>query len=251
MQNEPSNLEGFLLINKPKDISSFDCIRHIKKILKQKIKIGHTGTLDNFANGLLIICIGKAATKFSGTLTNLDKEYIVKAKLGELTDTLDHTGKIVEQIDTNNLKISHLDIKKAIEKLGKEYFQIPPIYSALKHEGISLYKLARNKKLDSAQLEKIVEQKSRKVILHEIDLIEFYAPFFTIKTTVSKGTYVRSLANDIAQILKIPATTYELERTKIGPFDIKESVELKNLQDIDDIKKHLCPVEKVKEKFIF
>lgn len=250
MQKEQNNLEGFLLINKPKDISSFDCIRHIKKILKQKIKIGHTGTLDNFANGLLIICIGKAATKFSGTLTNLDKEYIVKAKLGELTDTLDNTGKVIEQIDINNLKISNLDIKKAIEKLGKEYLQVPPIYSALKHEGTSLYKLARNKKLDTAQLEKIVEQKSKKVTLHEIELIDFETPFFTIKTTVSKGTYVRSLANDIAQILKIPATTYELERTKIGPFNIKESIELKNLQSIDDIKSHLIPIEKIKEKFI-
>lgn len=250
MQKEQNNLEGFLLINKPKDISSFDCIRHIKKILKQKIKIGHTGTLDNFASGLLIICIGKAATKFSGTLTNLDKEYVVKAKLGELTDTLDHTGKIIEQININNLKISQLDIQKAIEKLGKEYLQVPPIYSALKHEGTSLYKLARNKILDSAQLEKIVEQKSRKVLLHEINLIDFDAPFFTIKTTVSKGTYVRSLANDIAQILKTPATTYELERTKVGPFNIKESVELKNLKDIDNIKSHLCPIEKIKEKFI-
>ncbi len=236
---------GFLIINKPIDITSFDCIRHIKKILKQKIKIGHTGTLDDFATGLLIICIGKEATKFSNTLLNLDKEYIVKAKLGELTDTLDLTGKIIEQ--KNALKITKANLQKAIEKLGKSYMQIPPIYSALKYKGKPLYKLIRGKKLNKKKLEEIVKQKARKITIHKIKLIDFDYPFFTIKTIVSKGCYIRSLANDIAQILKVPATTYELTRTKIGKIDLKNAINLINIKTVLNIKNNLISPEKLLE----
>lgn len=235
MQN--NNLSGFIFINKPKNISSFDCIRYIKKILKQKIKIGHTGTLDNFATGLLIICIGREATKNINSFMNLDKEYIFSAKLGELTDTLDHTGKIIEQ--KNKFKISKNDLENAIAALGKSYTQIPPIYSALKHKGKSLYKLARNNKLSEKELEKIAEQKKRIIKIYNIDLLNFDFPYFEIKTCVSKGTYIRSLANDISQKIKIPSTTYKLERTKIGNFSIKNSINLYDLKTVDDIKNNL------------
>lgn len=247
MQKEQiNNLTGFLLINKPKDISSFDCIRHIKKSLKQKIKIGHTGTLDNFATGLLIICLGRNATKLVPQLSNFDKEYLVTAKLGELTNTLDHTGVIIEKPDISELNISKKDLQNAIETIGKEYLQTPPIYSALKFQGTSLYKLARNKIMEQKDLEEIIKQKARPVQIHKLELLNFNSPFFTFKTTVSKGTYIRSLANDIAQILNIPATTYELERTKIGKFDLKKAVNLNALKTLDDIANILISLEEIK-----
>ena len=243
---EKNNLVGFLLVNKPENISSYDCIRYIKKIVKEKIKIGHTGTLDNFATGLLIICIGKPATKFSGTLTNLDKEYIIKAKLGELTDTLDCTGKVLEKTELPS--ITEKDLLSAIKKLGKSYIQVPPIYSALKYKGKPLYHLARTKKIDPQKLEEIVKEKGRKVLIHNLELLEFDPPFFTIKAHVSKGTYARSLANDIAQILKVPATTYELQRTKIGELQIQNSINLNEINSVQDIVSNCISIEEIQQK---
>ena len=237
-------LEGFILINKPPGISSFDCIRHLKKIIKnKKIKIGHTGTLDNFACGLLIICIGRKATKFAGTLTDMDKKYLVKAKLGELTDTLDLTGTICATQDL--IAASKEDLSRGIKQLGNSYTQIPPIYSALKHQGKNLYELARKQKMDTATLEAIVKAKSRQVLLHEIELLDFDPPFFTFIAHVSKGTYIRSLANDIAQNLALNATTYELTRTEVGPFKLEKATALQDLQTIEDIQKNLIAVESI------
>jgi tRNA pseudouridine55 synthase len=244
--NKNNKLVGFLLVNKPENISSYDCIRHIKKIIKEKIKIGHTGTLDNFATGLLIICIGKVATKFAGTLTNLDKEYVIKAKLGELTDTLDCTGKVIEKIEIPSITTSNL--QDAIKKLGKSYIQVPPIYSALKYKGKPLYHLARTKKIDPQKLEEIVKEKGRKVLIHSLELLEFDPPFFTIKAHVSKGTYARSLANDIAQILKVPATTYKLQRTKIGELQIQDAINLNKIISLQDIETNLISIEEIKQK---
>ncbi|MCK4651311.1 tRNA pseudouridine(55) synthase TruB [Candidatus Babeliales bacterium] len=239
-ETNTENFHGFLLINKPENYSSFDCIRYLKRILNQKIKIGHTGTLDNFATGLLIICLGRNATKISNDLLNLDKEYIVTAKFGELTDTLDKTGKIIEQKNTNFL--SKKDFEKAIKKLGKNYTQTPPIYSALKYKGISLYKLAREKKWDTQTLEKITKYKKRKISIYNIELLNFNNPFFTIKTTVSKGTYIRSLSNDLSQLLSVPATTYQLQRTKIGPIKLKNSINLEKIKNLENIKENIISI---------
>jgi len=227
---------GFLPVNKPTGISSFDCIRHIKKFLGKKTKIGHCGTLDNFASGLIIICISRQATKLVDTLMNLDKTYIVKAKLGELTDTLDYTGEIIKTKDIKN--INQETLEKSIQDLGNEYEQIPPIYSALKYKGKPLYKLARNKKIETDELETIILSKKKLVQLYEIKLLEFKPPFFSIKTKVSKGTYVRSLMNDIAQNLGNFATCHELERTAIGPLTLENTINLRNIENLEIIKKH-------------
>jgi tRNA pseudouridine55 synthase len=245
MPNEITTLEGFILINKPPDISSFDCIRHLKRIIKnKKIKIGHTGTLDNFACGLLIICTGRKATKFAGTLTDMDKKYLVKAKLGELTDTLDLTGKVCA---TQPLlaSVSSETLRKAIIELGNSYVQTPPIYSALKHHGRNLYELARKQKMETSALEEIARSKSRQVLLHKIELFDFNPPFFAFEAHVSKGTYIRSLANDIAQKLDLYATTYELTRTEVGPFKLEKATALNDLQSIEGIQKNLIRVEDV------
>jgi len=247
-------MTGYLLINKsafakasadrPENITSFQCVNHIKKIIRQatkeKIKIGHAGTLDPFATGLLIICVGRQATKKISNFLNLDKTYLVKAKLGELTDTLDKTGAIVEEEkEQTSPAISKNALEGAIRALGAEYVQTPPIYSALKHEGQPLYKLAREKSVDQSKLEEIIKSKSRVVKLYKVELLEYEPPFFTFIAHVSKGTYIRSLANDIAKLAGSCATTYELERTKIGDFSVKDAVSLDKIKTIEDIKKYL------------
>ncbi len=245
---------GFLVINKPTEITSFDCIRKIKKLFvntntKSKIKIGHTGTLDDFAQGLLIICIGRQATRYVRDLMRIKKEYIVKAKLGELTDSLDLTGNIVQSSEhTPNLKITANDIKKAITELGSSYEQTPPVYSALKHKGKPLYDLVRNQKLAQEKLEKIIKTKKRTVFLYEFELLEFDAPYFTFRALVSKGTYVRSLANDIAKKLGTHATTYELTRSKIGNIWFDDAVDINNIKTLTDIKNNLWDLKKIQEK---
>jgi tRNA pseudouridine55 synthase len=233
MQN--NEITGVLLINKPAGITSYDCIRHIKRVLKPiKTKIGHAGTLDPFASGLLIVCIGRQATKNISNLLIQDKEYVVTAKLGELTDTLDLTGNILQNIDLTS-SFTKQKLQEVFDNFERSYEQIPPIYSALKFEGQPLYELARNNKISQEELEKITEAKKRTVLIHSLDLLDFNLPFFTFKAHVSKGTYIRSLANDIAQQLGSVATTYELCRTKIGEFKLEDAVSLEELKTMQDL----------------
>ncbi len=236
------NQTGFLLINKPKGYSSFGCIKHIRKIIeatKKDIKIGHAGTLDNFATGLLIIAIGRDSTKTINNLSNQNKEYIATGKIGELTDTLDLTGNILEK---NNIEVSKKDITNILKNFTKNYIQTPPIYSALKFNGKNLYKLARKKMVSDKELEKIISTKKRTVSIHKISLIDYKYPFFTIKTNVSKGTYIRSLINDIAKRLGSCATCYELTRTKIGNISLDQAIELNNLKTIEDLENNLMDI---------
>lgn len=245
MIKEPNPFSGFLLINKPAGPTSFDCIRRLKKILKMKTKIGHAGTLDDFASGLLIIGIGRDATRLIGKLMNLDKAYVVKARLGELTDSLDLTGSILETQELPPL--TYKDFEQAIKALGKSYEQIPPIYSALKHKGKPLYQLARHSKMSDEKLTEIAKTKSRTVTLHDLQLLDYQEPFFTVEAHVSKGTYIRSLAEDIAQKLGLHATTYELARTKIGALELKKALKLEDMETLADIEKHVMSVEMLQE----
>jgi tRNA pseudouridine55 synthase len=235
---------GYLLINKPKEYTSYDCIRHLKKIIRMKEKIGHAGTLDPFATGLLIIAIGKNATKNINLLSDSNKEYIATGKLGILTDTLDLTGATIEE---KQKEISKENLIESINSFEGQYNQTPPIYSALKHRGEALYNLARNKNISEEELLKIIKDKTRIVFIPNIELIEYSPPTFKIKTTVSKGTYIRSLINDIAKKLDTVAICTELIRTKIGNFALEESVNLENLKTIEDINKNIIPVEKMIE----
>ncbi|MFH1831196.1 MAG: tRNA pseudouridine(55) synthase TruB [bacterium] len=242
MQNNQSS--GFLIINKPIAVSSFDCVKRIKKKYSKNTKIGHTGTLDNEASGLLIICAGREATRSVPLFMNLNKEYVIKAKLGELTETLDYSGKIVQE--TNNLIITRQEIEQAIKDLGSSYMQTPPVYSALKHQGEPLYKLARHKIIEHSQIEEIAKTKQREVQILNIELLDFTLPFFIFKVTVSKGTYIRSLANDIAQKANTVATTYELTRTKIGNCSLETAFELDKIVANDDISGYLVTLEELK-----
>ncbi|MCK4264955.1 tRNA pseudouridine(55) synthase TruB [Candidatus Babeliales bacterium] len=240
---ENNNFAGLLLINKPKGISAFGCIRVSERLLPRKTKIGHTGTLDKEANGLMIICIDRSVTKLIDEILNLDKMYKVTAKLGELTTTLDSAGEIIETKSISS--ITKDSLKRAVINLGKEYKQTPPVYSALKYKGRSLYKLARHKEVSLEELAKITSEKERLVKLYDIKILDINLPFFTFECHVSKGTYVRSLANDIAQQLKTYATTYELTRTQIGCFKLEDAVALDEIQLLEDIKTNLIPLNMI------
>ena len=237
---------GFLLINKPCGISSYGCIGHIKRILKQKIKIGHAGTLDPFASGLLVVAIGREATRLVSQVMVMEKTYVATGKCGELTDTLDLTGIVVA---TSAIIPTEQDIQKAIASFGSSYEQTPPLYSALKHQGDRLYDLVRRGTVSANDLQAVAETKKRTVQFYEFSLISYQAPFFTIKARVSHGTYVRTLINDIAVRAGSCATTHALERTAIGHFDVAQAVTLNNLNTIEDINRLIIPVSSITQQF--
>jgi len=223
-------LEGFLLIDKPANITSFDCIRHIKKFVAKKIKISHMGTLDPFATGLIILGFGKA-TKRSGSFLALDKEYVAQGKMGVLTETLDLTGKVA----ATSRVLTKEELEQSIISFGNKYLQTPPIYSALKFKGDRLYNLARKSKLSPEELNQIVADKAREINIYDLRLIDYNEPYFSIKAHTSHGTYIRSLVNDIAIKAGSLATTYQLRRTKIGPFLVSNAIELYSLKCDQDV----------------
>jgi tRNA pseudouridine55 synthase len=209
---------GFILINKPAGITSHDVVDKLREITKIK-KIGHAGTLDPFATGLLILGIGREFTKKLSVFQKKNKEYIAILKLGAESDTFDKEGKIVEK------KVEKIPERKEIEEVLKSFFgeieQIPPAFSAKKIKGKKLYELAR-KGIK-------VEPKPQKVKIYEISILEYNFPYLKIKVKCSSGTYIRSLANDIGKKLGCGAYVEDLMRTKIGEFSIENAVELSKL----------------------
>ena len=218
-------MNGVLLIDKPKGITSRDVVNNVIKKLSTK-KVGHTGTLDPLATGVLIVCVGKA-TKLVKYLTSKEKEYIATVELGTKTDTLDNTGNILEE------KVSIIDKDKIIKVLDSfkgKYEQEVPIYSAVKVNGKKLYEYARNnEKVDLPKRE--IEVKSIELV-SEVEYTN-NKTIFKFRCTVSKGTYIRSLINDIATRLDTIGTMTDLRRTKQGNFSIDNCI---NIDDIDSNK---------------
>ena len=210
-------MNGIIIVNKEKDYTSRDVVNIISKTLGTK-KVGHTGTLDPLATGVLVITVGKC-TKLTDFLTSNYKEYIAEFELGYLTDTLDNTGKVLK---TSNTKVSKEKIIKVINSFKKEYNQQVPIYSAVKINGKKLYDYARN------NIE--VELPSRIVDIKEIEVINIDKTI-TIRCLVSKGTYIRSLIRDIGNELNTYATMTNLIRTKQGNFKIENSYTLENIKN--------------------
>jgi tRNA pseudouridine55 synthase len=204
-------------LNKPKDISSQKAVTRVKQIFAAE-KAGHSGTLDPIATGVLLVCLN-GATKIARFLTDLDKEYLVRLKLGERTDTHDSTGKIVEKKSCYLLKESC--IYEAVNKFKGRIKQTPPMYSAIKIEGQRLYKLAR--------MGKDVERPERTINIYQIDIIYFNPPFLDLKISCSKGTYVRTLCDDIGKALGSGAHMVSLKRTRIGNFSIEDSSPMEDL----------------------
>ncbi len=212
------NMNGVLIINKPKDYTSRDVINKLNKLLGTK-KIGHTGTLDPLATGVLVIAIG-SYTKLVNELTSLDKEYIAEIKLGIKTDTGDITGNILEESNNNN--ITKENIINIFNNFPKEYEQTVPKYSAVKINGKKLYEYAREN-ID-------IELPKRMVNIYSLELLEFNNDIIKFKTKVSKGTYIRSLIEDLCYKLNVIGTMNSLVRTKQGRFNIVDAL---NLEDIN------------------
>lgn len=219
-------MDQLLVVNKPEGFTSRDVVNKLSKILNTK-KIGHTGTLDPIATGVLVCLTGKY-TKLVDLLTALDKEYIAEIKLGIKTDTGDITGNV---IDTSNKVILKNDILDVIKKFPKKYLQTVPKYSAVKINGKKLYEYARE------NIE--IELPKREVNIYNLELISFNEDIIKIKTKVSKGTYIRSLIEDICEMLGTVGCMKSLVRTYQGIFGIDEAYTLDDIQNNNFIGKNI------------
>ena len=212
-------MEGIIVVNKPKGITSFDVIRKLKKILKTK-KIGHTGTLDPLATGVMLMCVGKA-TKLASDLEAKDKVYIADFDIGYATDTYDIEGK---KIAENIIEVSKENLEQSIKKFIGNIKQVPPMYSAIKIDGNKLYHLAR-KGIE-------VERPERDITIEYINLLDFKDNKAKIETKVSKGCYIRSLIYDIGQDLGTYATMTALQRKQVGDYSLENSYSLEQIEEM-------------------
>ncbi len=221
-------MDKVIIFNKPKGLTSQQSVSKIKKILQVK-KAGHAGTLDPMATGVLLVCINEA-TKITPFLMELEKEYLFKARFGISTDTYDSEGKILRVID--KFKLHRQALEEILKNFTGEIMQTPPMYSAVKVDGKPLHELAR-KGIE-------IERKPKKVVIYSIDIESFEPPFVTFRVVCSKGTYVRSLCNDIGQKLGMGAHIVELTRTRVGQFKIEEAFDLEDLKSLspDSIQSH-------------
>lgn len=215
-------MNGIVCINKPKGITSFDVVRKLKRILKEK-RIGHTGTLDPLATGVMIICVGKA-TKLVQDLESGEKDYVAHFDLGYKTDTYDKEGKIIAEKSFEAISLEELE--KVLENFRGEIKQVPPMYSALKVDGKRLYDLARQ------GIE--IERKERDVEIKKLSILEFNGKSGKLHCTVSKGTYIRSLIFDIGETLETYATMTDLIRTRVGDTDIKDCFLLEQCEELGE-----------------
>ena len=207
-------INGIVNIYKEKGYTSHDVVAVLRKVVGQK-KIGHTGTLDPDATGVLPVCLGRA-TKVCELLTDHDKTYEALLLLGKSTDTQDISGEVLEEKDPAHL--TEEEVRSCIESFIGEYDQVPPMYSALKVNGKKLYELAREGKT--------VERKSRRVQIHGIRIVEMNLPHVRMEVDCSKGTYIRTLCHDIGEKLQVGGCMEELERTKVGRFLKEDAVTL-------------------------
>jgi tRNA pseudouridine55 synthase len=213
-------MEGFLYVDKPEGWTSFDVVNYVRKMVAnlenkkpRNVKVGHTGTLDPAATGLLVLCVGKNYTKKVPELIKQDKTYEVEITLGKTSTTADKEGVITV---TSTKKPSFKEIEKAVESFIGEIDQLPPIYSAIKIDGKRAYDLARSGKK--------VEMQSRKVNIISIVDIRYEYPVISFKTRVGSGTYIRSLAVDIGEKLGTGAYMSNLKRTSIGDVTIEQAL---------------------------
>lgn len=212
-------INGVINVYKEKGFTSHDVVAKLRGILGQK-KIGHTGTLDPDAEGVLPVCLGRA-TKLCDMLTDKDKTYETVLLFGKTTDTQDITGEVLEEKDVRVL--TDEKIEDCIKRYIGEYNQIPPMYSALKVNGRKLYELAREGK--------VIERKPRKVQIHDIRIQKIELPRVWMEVACSKGTYIRTLCHDIGQELETGACMESLLRTKVSRFELKDSLKLARIEE--------------------
>lgn len=226
-------VDGILLLDKPVGPSSNQALQRARRILNAR-KAGHAGTLDPFASGLLVCCLGRA-TKLATTLLESDKSYEARLVLGVETDSGDLTGEVVAQAEADSLgAITHHDIHQVLPAFLGEIEQIPPMHSALKHRGKPLYHYARQ------GLE--IKRPPRKVTIHELSLLEAGVGYARIYVRCSKGTYIRTLAQDIGRALGCGAHLDALTRKAVGPFTLRQAIGLDALAAMADPRSALIPL---------
>lgn len=220
-------MQGVLLIDKPAGWTSFDAVNYVRHQIARtegkkpkQVKVGHAGTLDPFATGLLILLVGKEYTKKAGELAKLDKTYEVTAKLGETSSTGDPEDEIMAvSTTTPDLKA----LQEAVDSLQGQIEQVPPAYSAIKVNGQRAYKLARAGKK--------VEIEPRKVTINRLEIVDYTYPEVKLVADVSSGTYIRTLVEDLGKALGTGAFTSELRRTKIGTYKLSDAIAPENFDE--------------------
>ena len=211
------DIDGVFLLDKAQGMSSNDIMQKVKRLFRAN-KAGHTGALDPLATGMLPICLGEA-TKFSQFLLDSDKRYVVTAKLGERTDTSDAEGQVVE---TRPVNVKTAEILTALEQFRGNILQVPTMFSALKHNGKPLYEYARQGI--------IVEREARPITIFELNFIEYNAPYLTLEVHCSKGTYIRTLVDDLGEALGCGAHVTMLRRTAVADYPVVDMMPLEELQ---------------------
>ncbi len=227
-------INGIINIYKEKGYTSHDVVAKMRGILKQK-KIGHTGTLDPDATGVLPVCLGNG-TKLCDMLQDQSKEYIATLRFGIETDTQDISGTVIESYDCSILNEEQVRI--ATDSFVGEYYQIPPMYSAKKVNGKKLYELAR--------AGKEIEREASLIYMKEIEVLEMNLPELKLRVHCSKGSYIRTLCHDIGKKLQVGAVMTSLERTRVGQFQLKDSITLKELEELRDrnqVEAHVLPTD--------
>lgn len=228
------NIHGVVLLDKPVGISSNRALQKVRGIFQAK-KAGHTGSLDPFATGMLPICLGEAS-KTAAFMLEAGKAYRATARLGEATTTGDVEGEPIQTCPVPDIK--EADLRQALAGFVGDIEQVPPMFSALKHEGKPLYEYAR------AGIE--IDRPARPVTIYQLDLIEWQPPILVFEVRCSKGTYIRTLAEDIARALNSCAHLINLRRTYVEPFENHQMVTLEQLQDAltgASLESHLLPID--------
>lgn len=228
-------MDGVINIYKPAGITSFDAVRKIMNVCNTR-KVGHTGTLDPLASGVLPICIGRA-TKIVDYIMSETKVYKVELKLGIETDTYDREGKVLYE---KNLNVSKEDIISTLKSFIGKLQQEPPMYSALKVNGKKLYELARKGI--------VVERKKREITIYDLQIDKISLPFVHFTVKCSKGTYIRSLCHDVGEALEVGGTMWNLERTETGIFKNEKSIFLNDINK-NNVKDYIIPIEDALENY--
>lgn len=223
-----NNINGLLVINKSKDWTSFDVVAKVRNLLNVK-KVGHTGTLDPMATGVLVLCLGKA-TKLAQKMIGLDKEYIGEITLGATSDTDDAEGEIIENKEAGEKSLK--EVERAVQSFEGLIEQIPPAYSAKKIKGKRAYKLAREGKK--------VELKPVEVTIYELEILNYQWPKIQVRMKCSKGFYVRALARDVGEKLGVGGYLSALQRTRVGEYTLDQAMEIEGVNEERVIKVNLA-----------